>query len=424
MPGDNLNIRVAWKIIIAVFSLLFITISMTGCSKDERKAEGNLFELDQIDLTDKSYAMIFSADLWRETDLKNGRNVLLLFDDKGNWDAYTTYNLGRANVNWTEDGLYFSDYEYEYFINNDGKIEKDKKTTELREGTAQDGSSVDNEGGIWSWFDIGFREEGYDTRVTYQYKGDRKEFIVEGVYSYLFTEGKQLYGVTSSFDLPNEINKGGHLGLVKFVGNDLTPTVLSSYPLPDPDVEPVVVSSQVVLNEDTIHVIGEAEIVDEKFQTNLMKWSIQNGALELDRIAIPTDYYGDESSRHSYYTDQKALDGNELYWFNERAELMRTNINTYETEFIQSYDVHVQDDMFYTVRFVNDQIYMMVNDTTWGNSFDREGTKMRLIKTSLKSPETYTTIEIPRGDELAQMFSKESLSPIENSFAVRPVSAK
>lgn len=405
-----------------VLSLFLIVATATGCSVAEKKANGNLFELDKIDLTGKSYAMIFSANMWRESDLKNGRNVLLLFDDNGIWDAYTTYNLDRANVNWTGDGLYLSDYKYEYFINNEGEIVKAEKTTELREGTAQDGSSVDDEGGVWSWFDIGFVGTGYDTRIIYQNKSKRIETIVEGVYSYLFTVGTQLYGVTSSFDLPNGINKGGHLGLVRFVGDNLTPTVLSSYPLPDPDVEGVNISQQVVLVEDTIHVIGEAESIDDVFQTNLIKWNINDGTFELDRIAVPTDHYGDELSTYSYYTDQKALDGNELYWFNERAELMRTNIDTYDTKLIQSYDVHVQDELFYTARFANNQIYMVVNDTTWGSSFDREGTKMRLIKSSLKSPEVYTTIDVPRGDQLAKMFSKASLTPTHNSFAVRPSS--
>lgn len=422
MQANKVNNHMIWKSLITVLLLLLIVVSTIGCSKSERKASGNLFEIDKINLSDKSYAMVFSANMWHKSDLKNGRNVLLLFDDKGNWEAYTTYNLDRANVNWTEDGLYLSDYKYEYFINNKGEIEKAEKTTELREGTAQDGSYVDDEGGVWSWFDIGFSEDGYDTRVTYQYKDDRKETIVEGVYNYFFTVGTQLYGVTSSFNLSNGINKGGHLGLVKFVGDDLTPKVLSSYPLPDPDVDGVTISQQVVLVEDTVHVIGEAESIGDEFQTNLMKWNIHDGTFELDRIAVPTDHYGDELNSYSYYTDQKALDGNELYWFNERAELMRTNIDTYDTKLIQSYGVHVQEEMFYTARFVNDQIYMLINDTTWGNSFDQEGTKMRLIKSSLKSPEAFTTIEISRGEELAQLFSKASLTPTQNSFAVRPSS--
>lgn len=420
-----MNDRMTWKtLFITVLLLFFIAVSTIGCSKTKNETNGNLFELDKIDLTDKSYAMIFSANMWTEADLEDGRNVLLLFDDEGNWDAYTTYNLDRANINWTEDGLYFSDYKYEYYINNEGEIEKAKKTTELREGTAQDGSSIDDEGGIWSWFDIGFSEDGYDTRITYQYKGERKETIVEGVYSYLFTVGTQLYGVTSSFNLPNGINTGGHLGLVKFIGEDLTPTVLSSYPLPDPDLEGVNISQQLALNEGTVYVIGEAEAISEVIQTNLMKWNIHDGTFEIGRIAVPTDHYGGNLSTFSYYTDQEALDGKELYWFNERAELMRTNIANYDTEFIQSYGIQVQDEMFYTTRFVDDQVYIMVNDTTWGNSFEREGTKMRLIKTSLKSPEIYTTIEIPEGEKLAQLFSKQSLSPTNNSFTVRPTSTK
>lgn len=403
---------------ITVMFILIIILS--GCSEKEKTTLGNIFELDKIDLMGKSYAMIFSADMWKEIDMLFGRNVLLLFDDEGNWDAYTTYNLDRANINWTEDGIYFSDYKYEYFIDNEGNVKKKKKTTDLKEGTAQYGSSVDDEGGVWSWFDIGFSENGYDTRITYQYKNERKEYIVEGVYSYFFTVGTNLYGVTSSFDLPNGINEGGHFGLVKFVGKDLTPTVLSSHPLPDPDVEPVVISQQVVLNENEVYVIGEAELIDDRFQTNLMKWDIHDGSFDLGRIAVPTDHYGDELSTFAYYTDQAALVGKELYWFNERAQLMKTNIETYETEFVKSYGVRVQDEMFFIARFVHDQIYLMVNDTTWGNSFEREGVKMRLIKTSLTSPEKYTTVEIPEGKKLAQLFSKGSLTPTQNSFAIRP----
>lgn len=154
-----------------------------------------------------------------------------------------------------------------------------------------------------------------------------------------------------------------------------------------------------------------------------MKLNVQNDTFEFETIAIPTDPYGGELGVSSYYTDQKSLDGNELYWFNERVELMRKNIKTYTTESIQSYDVDIQEYMFYTARFVNDQVYMVINDTAWGNSFDKDGVKMRLVETSLKSPETYTTIEIDRGDELAQMFSKHALSLVGNSFAVRPVSA-
>ncbi|WP_301107545.1 hypothetical protein [Sporosarcina sp.] len=377
--------------------------------------------MDKIDLTDKSYAMIFSANIWHKADQEAGRNVLLLVDDKGKWDAYTTYLLDRANVNWTKDGLYLSDYKYEYFINNEGTIQKAERTTELLDATAQDGSSVDEENGVWSWFDVGFSDDGYDTRLTYQNKDKRTEKIVEGVYSHLFTAGTELYGVTSSFDLPNGINKGGQFGLVKFVGEELTPTVLSSYPLPTPEMDVALVSQQVAQKGDTIHVIGEAESEGETIQTNLMKWNLNDGEFELDRIAVPTDHFSGEISVYSYYTDQDALIGNDLYWFNERAELMKTSIDTNQTDLIQSYDVDIQDEMFYTARFVGDQIHMMVNDTTWGNSSDSAGTKMRLIKTSVKSPETYTTVEISKGDKLSQLFSSASLTPTQNSFAVRPI---
>ncbi|WP_138919012.1 hypothetical protein [Ornithinibacillus scapharcae] len=415
----------------AILFLILLIVIATGCSEDKSKpdkkrivseASINLFEVDKIDLSGKSYAMIFSADLWNEDDQENGRNVLLLFDDEGKWDAYKTYNLDRANVNWTEDGLYLSDYKYEYYINNEGEVEKAEKTTDLLEGTAQYGSSVDDDGGVWSWFDIGFSEDGYDTRITYQHKGERKETIVEGVYSYLFTAGTQLYGVSSSFDLPNGINKGGHMGLVEFVGDDLKPKVLSSHQLPNPDMEPVVISQQVAQKDDTVHVIGEAEVVNDEVQTNLMKWNIQEGTFELDRIAVSTDHYGNELSSYTYYTDQQALVGNELYWFNERAELMKTNIDTNKTELVQSYDIKVQNEMFYTARIVNDSIYLIVNDTTWGDSSDREGTKMRLIKTSLSSPDKFTIVDITEGKKLAKLFSKQSLTPTNNSFAVRPTS--
>lgn len=419
------------KKLIPIFSLILLIVITTGCSEDKSKPEKkeivrdvsvNLFEVDKIDLSGKSYAMIFSADLWSEDDQKNGRNVLLLFDDEGKWDAYKTYNLDRANVNWTEDGLYLSDYKYEYYINNEGEVEKAEKTTDMLEGTAQYGSTVDDDSGVWSWFDIGFSEEGYDTRITYQLKGERKEAIVEGVYSYFFTVGTQLYGVSSSFDLPNGINKGGHMGLVEFTGEDLTPKVLSSHPLPNPDMEPVVISQQVAVKGDTVHVIGEAEVVNDEVQTNLMKWNTQKGTFELDRIAVSTDHYGNELSSYTYYTDQQALVGSDLYWFNERAELMKTNIDTYKTELVQSYDIQVQNEMFYTARIMNDSIYLIVNDTTWGDSFDREGTKMRLIKTSLSSPDKYTTVNIIEGEKLAKLFSKQSLTPTNNSFAVRPTS--
>lgn len=424
MPGNKADGYNMKKTMMVTFLFFLILFTAASCSKAERVANGNVFELDTIDLTGKSYAMIFSANMWNEVDMKYGRNVLLLIDDEGNWDAYTTYNLDRANVNWTEDGLYFSDYKYEYFISNEGKIQKSKKTTDLKEGTAQDGSSIDDEGGVWSWFDIGFSKNGYDTRITYQYKGKQKEFMVEGVYSYFFTVGTELYGVTSSFDLPNGINKGGHLGLVKFVGDDLTPIVLSSYPLPSPEVEPIDISQQVVQYEDEVYVIGEAEVIGDEFQTNLMKWNVHDGSFELGRIAVPIDHYGNELSTFAYYTDQEALIDRELYWFNERVELMKTNVDTFETEFVQSYDVHVQDEMFYIARFVNNQVFIIVNDTTWGNSFEREGTKMKLIKTNLTSPEKYITVEIPEGEQLAEMFSYGSLSLSNNSFAVRPIISK
>ena len=57
-----------------------------------------------------------------------------------------------------------------------------------------------------------------------------------------------------------------------------------------------------------------------------MKWNIHDDAFELDRIAVPTDHCRDEISTLLLHRS-KALDGNELYWFNERAELMRTNID-------------------------------------------------------------------------------------------------
>lgn len=413
-------IRVRMKSMICIMAVFVIAVLASGCSAPDAKTKGDLFEMDKIDLADKSYAMIFSANIWNKADLESGRNILLLLDDKGKWDAYSTYLLDRANVNWTTDGLYLSDYQYEYFIDNDGNVQKTERTTELLEATAQDGSSVDEENAVWSWFDEGFSENGYDTRITYQFKDERTEQIVEGTYSHLFTAGTELYGVTSSFDLPNGINKGGHFGLVKFSGEDLTPTVLSSYPLPTPDMDIALVAQQIVHAGETALVIGEAESEDETVYTNLMKWHLDDGKVEVERIAEPTDHFNGEISVYSYYTGQDALVGKDLYWFNERAELMKTDINTNQTELVQSYDVNVQDEMFFAARFIGDDIYLLINDTAWGDSSVASGTDMRLLKTNLKSPATYTTVEIPGGDQLAGMFSRSSLTPTQNSFAVRP----
>lgn len=78
--------------------------------------------------------------------------------------------------------------------------------------------------------------------------------------------------------------------------------------------------------------------------------------------------------------------------------------------------------MFYAVRFSNNQIHMIVNDTTWGDSSDREGTKMRLIKTSLISPENYTTIEIKEGNTSPNVLKRIINPSTKYSFTVRPVS--
>lgn len=420
MKGNNM-IKTTLRRISRLSLILLVGIVLLSCSQQEASYE-NLFDMEKIDLTDKLYAMVFSADLMIESDLKTGRNVLLLFDDDGNWDAYQTYNLDRANINWTKDGLYLSDYKFDYYIDHNGNINKSSKQTDLREGTAQYGSTVDDEGKVWSWFDIGFNEDSYETRLIYQDKKETREQIIEGAYNYFFTVGKDLYGVSSSLDLSNIVNKKEHLGLVKFTKDTLSPKVIAHEPLPDPDVEPIDISQQTVSIGDTVYIIGEAERIEGVFQTNLMKWNLKDGSFELGIIHTPTDYFEGELNAHYYYTDQDAIDGNQLYWFNERAELMKTNIDTFETKLIQSYDIDIHDEMFYTARFINDQVYLMVNDTTWGDSFKKDGTKMRLIKTSLKSPEERTTIHIKNGKELAKLFLRESLTPVQNSFSVRPTS--
>jgi hypothetical protein len=407
------------KLLLFLFiPLLFL---LSACSLMMRNNLENLFELEQIDLSNKKYAMIFSANIWSDHQMRNGRNILLLIDDEGNWDAYNTYNLDRANINWTEDGLYFSDHTYEYFIDKEGYISKTNKTLDLDLATAQDGSSVDEQGRIWSWFDVGFDDHGgYQTRITRQYKGETKEFIVEGAYNYLFTVGSQLYGVSANIELENEMNQFAKNGLVAFSGTELTPVVLSSHDIPNEDLSPVNVSQQVAVNEDFVYVIGEAEIIDERIQTNLMLWNTTNGDLQIERIAVPTDHYSEEFLYYSYYTHQNALRNNHLYWFNERGELKKTNLLDFETEQISTFSIKPQIDYYFSARFFEEEIYMVVNDTTWGNSFEEDGVKMRIIQTSFSHPEKYEEFDIKDGHELAKLFAYPSLHPTHNSFAVRP----
>ncbi|MEI2404152.1 hypothetical protein [Niallia taxi] len=178
------------KFTFIVGIVLSISLSSTACSFLENRNIPDIFELEKMDLSGKDYAMIFSADMWNEEQMKTDRNVLLLIDSQGNWDAYHTYNLDRANINWTKDGLYFSDHVYEYFVDNAGSISKTNKTSDLKEGTGQYGSSVDDNEAVWSWFDIRFDEMGgYQTRIKYQDKEKSTEKIVEGQYNYMFTIG-------------------------------------------------------------------------------------------------------------------------------------------------------------------------------------------------------------------------------------------
>lgn len=405
------------KFTFIVGIVLSISLSSTACSFLENRNIPDIFELEKMDLSGKDYAMIFSADMWNEEQMKTDRNVLLLIDSQGNWDAYHTYNLDRANINWTKDGLYFSDHVYEYFVDNAGSISKTNKTSYLKEGTGQYGSSVDDNGAVWSWFDIGFDEMGgYQTRITYQDKEKSTEKIVEGQYNYMFTIGHQLYGASGPFELTNGINKLDRMGLVKFTDKELIPEVLSSNLLPDVTMGPVDISQQIVLKDNTVYIVGEAEYIDDKLQTNLMMWNKENGALEVRSIGASTDL-----SFRSFYTHQNALKNDELYWFNDRAELKRTNLKTFKTDLIQSYNVDVTEELYYSARFLkNNDIHMVVNDTTWGNSFDKDGTKMRILKTSLNHPQDYTEFPIKDGKRLNRLFSKESLTPTHNSFAVNP----
>lgn len=405
------------KFTFIVGIVLSISLSSTACSFLENRNIPDIFELEKMDLSGKDYAMIFSADMWNEEQMKTDRNVLLLIDSQGNWDAYHTYNLDRANINWTKDGLYFSDHVYEYFVDNAGSISKTNKTSDLKEGTGQYGSSVDDNGAVWSWFDIGFDEMGgYQTRITYQDKEKSTEKIVEGQYNYMFTIGHQLYGASGPFELTNGINKLDRMGLVKFTDKELIPEVLSSNLLPDVTMGPVDISQQIVLKDNTVYIVGEAEYIDDKLQTNLMMWNKENGALEVRSIGASTDL-----SFRSFYTHQNALKNDELYWFNDRAELKRTNLKTFKTDLVQSYNVDVTEELYYSARFLkNNDIHMVVNDTTWGDSFDKDGTKMRILKTSLNHPQDYTEFPIRDGKRLSRLFSKASLTPTDNSFAVNP----
>lgn len=206
------------------------------------------------------------------------------------------------------------------------------------------------------------------------------------------------------------------MGLVKFTDKELIPEVLSSNLLPDVTMGPVDISQQVVLKDHIVYIVGEAEYIDDKLQTNLMMWNKENGALEVRSIGASTNL-----SFRSFYTHQNALKNDELYWFNDRAELKKTNLKTFKTDLVQSYNVDVTEELYYSARFLkNNDIHMVVNDTTWGNSFDKDGTKMRILKTSLNHPQDYTEFPIKDGKRLSRLFSKESLTPTHNSFAVNP----
>lgn len=385
------------KLYIKLLCISLILVALTGCSKNNL----NLFDMESIDLTGKKYAMIFSADIWTQLQKHTGRNVLLLIDDEGNWDAYYTYNLDRANVNWTEDGLYFSDYRYDYFIDQSGFI---SKVENIKDGTAQYGSSIDEAGGVWSWYDIGFYDDGYETQVNYQYKNTSKKTIIEGVYSYFFTVNTQLYGVSSSYGLENGINNAGQLGLVRFDGDELTPNVMSAHPLPSYDLEPVDISQQVAIKDNIVYVIGKGEVIEGKTQTNLMMWNLDDGHFEIEWIAPLTDHSSGELGYYSFYTHQDALQDDSLYWFNERGELNETNLKTFETEMVSTYGIDITEDLYFSARFLGDDIYMVVNDTTWGRSFESDGVKMRIIESSLVDPINYSEFKIVDGESLSKLF--------------------
>lgn len=56
----------------------------------------------------------------------------------------------------------------------------------------------------------------------------------------------------------------------------------------------------------------------------------------------------------------------------------------------------------------------------WGIPLKRMAQKMRILKTSLDNPQDYMEFPIKEGKKLSRLFSKESLTPTHNSFAVNP----
>lgn len=316
------------KVIILSIGILIMVILFSGYayskySSTEVDHIESLADIEHVDLSEVENVVTFSAVMplgldseanW-DRELENRQNIVFFLTKTGDWKPYSTSLLENSSMEWTAEGLYFSDIEYDYFIDAKGNVNKqdnvfaDKNKTEGTIGQSQ--KFKDPSGQVWSISGVGFKNNGYETQITRQHKNKVYKYNVEGAYSHFFYEDEKLYATTVAISLDNSINDDSYIRLVEFEESEqlLRPKIIGEVPF---DVDRVLVESFKVGN--TLYSIGETWDFESSLNRDLslFSWDLNQGT-STSEVLIPNIHeekgYDSSLTQYEVITEVNRKDG-------------------------------------------------------------------------------------------------------------------
>ncbi len=317
---------------------------------------------------------------------------------------FSTNLLEFATVKWTGDGVYVSDYKYDYFIDNNGDVHKKENINlkrNVRDGTiSQSYKFESSDDTVWTAMDIGFVDEGYHTQISKQHKDSVSKFIVQGAYGHFFNVENNIYATTVVMDLKNDLNDEAHVKLVRFEeqGKELIPKVIGTQPF---DYDRVLYNT-FSMNDKT-YSIGETWDFEDasKRDLSLFTWDMDKGTststVLISNIQEKTNF---ENSTSDYDISIDEVEPNQLLIKTPWGELYDVDVDKKKVMNTINLDLPFDSMSAMTLDMHNDQKVLTLS----GN--EKNDYPLSITETKASSPKNHAQVTL-KNQEVLLNYSKK-----------------
>ncbi|WP_214781971.1 hypothetical protein [Exiguobacterium sp. S3] len=406
-----------WLMLLIIVFILGVLIFLavrpeTEIKKEKSNTVSSLESQKHIDIKKYQYVTLLSSTMpsnisttkeWEDT-LKIRKNFLFFFNSDGDWDMFSTNLLEFATVKWTGDGVYVSDYKYDYFIDNNGDVHKKENINlkrNVRDGTiSQSYKFESSDDTVWTAMDIGFVDEGYHTQISKQHKDSVSKFIVQGAYGHFFNVENNIYATTVVMDLKNDLNDEAHVKLVRFEeqGKELIPKVIGTQPF---DYDRVLYNT-FSMNDKT-YSIGETWDFEDasKRDLSLFTWDMDKGTststVLISNIQEKTNF---ENSTSDYDISIDEVEPNQLLIKTPWGELYDVDVDKKKVMNTINLDLPFDSMSAMTLDMHNDQKVLTLS----GN--EKNDYPLSITETKASSPKNHAQVTL-KNQEVLLNYSKK-----------------